>query len=85
MIKIKNDRVMLLKSVRELVIEQVENISGLNNIIKEVGIDYISRLQEKRKLRRLKLILKELNEWIPEMISEKKTIKSIRKNETIIS
>jgi len=78
MFKFKKDRVLLLKALRELVAEDVKN-SSIDPFLEEDVSDFLAEMRDKKRIRRLKQMQKELNEWIPELISQEKMREEERK------
>ena len=71
MFKFKKDRVLLLKALRELVAEDVKN-SSIDPFLEEDVSDFLAEMRDKKRIRRLKQMQKELNDWIPELVSQEK-------------
>jgi len=66
MLNIKKDKVSLLKAVDDLVSDHLSNASINPNLEAEVA-DFILEFTDKKRLRRLKLLQKELRKWIKEL------------------
>lgn len=71
MMKFKKDKVKLLKELRELVIDNLDNAGVKVDLEYEVA-ELLTEITDKRRFRRLKTVCKELNKWIDELVSEKK-------------
>lgn len=68
MFKFKKDRVLLLKALRDLVNESMD----VNPLLEEDVSEFLTELTNKRNARRLKIIRRELDKWITEMIHQQK-------------
>ena len=79
MLKFKKDRVLLLRALRELVTENMDN-ADINSYLEEEVAEFIIEIKDKRRFRRLKLIRKELDKFIEETICQHKLME---KNENV--
>lgn len=77
MSKFKNDRILLLRVLRDLVTENMD-FGIVNSYIESDVADLISEIVDKKRIRRLKKVRKELDEMIEEMIIEEKLRKQER-------
>jgi hypothetical protein len=66
MLKFKNNRLVLLKTLRELVSDAIEN-ADINPVFEEDVSKLILDITDKRRVRRLKLIRKELDVFINDL------------------
>ena len=69
----KKDRVLLLKALRDIVTEDMDNASSINPNWSRDVVDFIMEIKSKKRLRRLKSILRELDKFIDET---KKSVRS---------
>jgi len=76
--KFKTDRLELLKELRALILQEMNN-SKVNVDLEYDVAEFLTEVKDKRRLRRLKLVRRELDKWIDEMVDTKKEEKS---NET---
>jgi len=70
----KKDRVSLLKALRDLVTEDMDNASSINPNWDQDVANFIMEIKDKRRIRRLKLIRKELDKFIEETIINQKKL-----------
>ena len=71
MIKFKKDKISLLKALQELVEENIK-VSIIDIFSKEEVSDYMTKITDKRRIRRLKAINRELDKLIDATSEETK-------------
>jgi len=74
MLKFKKDRLLLLKALRELVSEDMEN-SEINPHLDQEVSEFMIEITDKRRYKRLKSIRKELDKYIEEVTRDQKLMK----------
>jgi hypothetical protein len=78
MFKFKKDRILLLKALREIVAENME-ASDIDPRIDEDVSEYMIEVTDKKRARRLKMMMKELDKLIIEMLQTKKIMEVERR------
>lgn len=73
----KKDRISLLKELRELVLENIEN-ANIDPFLEQDVSEFIAEIKDRRRIRKLKSILKETDKAIDGMISENKLMQQER-------
>lgn len=73
----KKDKILLLKALRELVSEDMEN-SEINPYMDQEVSEFMIEITDKRRLKRLKSMRKELDKYIDEVTLEQKLMKEER-------
>lgn len=71
MMKFKKDKVELLKELRKLVTDNLDNAGVKVDLEYEVA-ELLTEVTDKRRFRRLKMVRRELDKWIDELASEQK-------------
>lgn len=74
----KKDRVLLLKALRDLVSECMENNSINPDFERDVA-EFLIEITDKKRFRRLKMVRRELDKFIEETISRQKLEEDERK------
>ena len=74
----KKSRLLLLKALRDLVSEDMENGSINPNFEQDVA-EFFIEFTDKKRLRHLKMIRKEVDKWIEQMTSQEKMEEGERK------
>ena len=69
----KKDKILLLKALRELVSEDMEN-SEINPYMDQEVSEFMIEITDKRRVRRLKSMRKELDKYIEEIEEERRLI-----------
>lgn len=70
--KIKKDRLLLLKVLRDHVKESLNN-SEINPAFEEDVADMFLAIQDRKNVKQLKVVEKELEKWIDEMENQRAT------------
>lgn len=70
MFKFKKDRILLLKELHEIVKDAIE-ASSIDIYQEEEISDYMIEITDKRRIRKLKTINKEIDKWLNELTHEK--------------
>ena len=65
MLKFKNNKMLLLKALREIVTENMDHRLLETSIEQDVA-EFLTEIKDKKRYRRLKSIRKELDRWINE-------------------
>lgn len=76
--KFKNDRILLLRMLREIVKKQIE-AGSLNTFIEEDVSNYLMDVTDKRQVRKLKKIMNEVDKWLKDMVK----ISKLEREETL--
>jgi hypothetical protein len=71
MMKFKTDKVELLKELRKLVSEELGN-AKMNVYLESEVAEFLTEVTDRRRSHRLKLVGRALDNWIDEMVAEKK-------------
>jgi len=71
MLNFKKNKVLLLKTLRNIVTDEIDNASIDPSMEEEVA-EFLTDVKDKRKVRQLKAIRKELDTFIKEVESSKK-------------
>lgn len=71
MLKFKDNKLELLRELRRMLTEDINNVD-VNVDLQEDVADFLADVTDKRRHRRLKLVRKELDKWIEEMLQGKK-------------
>lgn len=71
MMKFKTDKVELLKELRKLISEELDNTKLNVNLESEVA-EFLTEVTDRRRSRRLKMVRRALDEWIDEIVVEKR-------------
>jgi len=79
MLNFKKDRVLLLKALRDLVTEAVDDASISVELDEEVA-EFLTKTKDKRRLRKLKMLRREVSKYIEEVASQKKLQEAERKH-----
>jgi hypothetical protein len=77
-INYKKNRVLLLKELRQLVSENIDN-SSIDPFLEQEISEFITEVKDKRKVRKLKIIRHALDEFIKEVIITEEMMESERK------
>lgn len=62
----KNNKKLVLKTLMELVKESIDN-ADINVDLEQDVAELLTEIKDKRRLRKLKSLKKELNDWIVEL------------------
>lgn len=73
MLNFKKDKILLLKEIKSLIIQTINN-AAINPLLEEEVSELLTEVKDKRRLRKLKLIRNELDKFIVEMTTQKKSI-----------
>lgn len=71
MLKFKDNKLELLRELRRMLSDDINNVA-VNVDLEEEVADFLTEVTDKRRARRLKLVRKELDKWIQEMLDIKK-------------
>lgn len=71
MLKFKNNRFELLRVLREFVNREMSN-AKVNVDLEQDVAEFLTEVTDRRRTRRLKLIRRELDEWISAWAAEKR-------------
>jgi hypothetical protein len=74
--KFKKDRLVLLQTLRDLVKEEISN-SSINDVLEYEVAEFIAEVKDRRRTRRLKQILKEVDKWIDDVDAERKIERAV--------
>jgi len=79
MLNFKKDRVTLLKALRDLVEEGICNFD-VNVDLEEEVAEFLSEVKDRRRVRKLKVIRRELDTFIEEVSYQKRLVEAERKH-----
>lgn len=71
MLKFKTDRLLLLKELRNLLSESVDDSKVNVDLDEEVAL-FLTEVTDKRRVRKLKSVRNELDKWINEIVEYRK-------------
>jgi len=75
MLSFKKDRVALLKALRDLVTEGIRNSDVSVDLDEEVA-ELLTEVKDRRRVRKLKTIRRELDKFIDEVVSQRKLLEA---------
>lgn len=77
MFKYKEDRVLLLRALRDLVTENMD-ASSMNPFAEQDVAEYLTEVTDKRRARKLKYLRRELDQYIAEIVQQQSLEKQER-------